>query len=129
MSEYWKGPALPWGVTIPSTIDPKDDFEVITSSILFICMTGFGERVMQPEFGSSLAGLLFEPNTDAVIAEVRAGMEEALSRWDDRVTFVDFSADRDGNSLHCVIKFKFSADKFHDDVQTYEFDIDEIVTG
>lgn len=52
------------------------------SSIMNILCTIPGERVMEPEFGSRLYFLLFEPNDELTYEAIIAETKEALERWD-----------------------------------------------
>ena len=122
MSDRWKGVALPWNNTIRGTIEPKDDKEVIMSSVLWIVLTRFGERVMLPEFGSNLTDALFEPNDTFVMGTIKAGVEEAIRRWDDRVTWVDVEATTDENTLIVKVRYQI-ADPAYPDVQLVAFQI------
>ena len=52
------------------------------SSIVNILCTIPGERVMEPEFGSRLQLLIFEPNDEILHQEIIEETKGALSRWD-----------------------------------------------
>ena len=125
MSQYWAGIGLPWGTSIPSVIEPKDDFDVVKSSILWIILTGVGQRVMEPEFGSYLPYLVFEPNDLESVSQVKEAIREAITRWDDRVEFVDFSVQPHENEMRCSVLFKFATDRIHNDVSRVEFTLSE----
>lgn len=121
MSKYWKGIGLPWGTSIPSVFDAKDDFEVISSSIIWICLTSFGERVMEPTFGSALPSLVFEPNDIQAVAQMKNAVRDAITKWDDRVEFVDFTVEPSGNELRCKVIYRFATDEIHNDILVSEF--------
>lgn len=46
-----------------------------------VLFTEPGERVNRPDFGSGLAGLVFEPNAHALTAATRARVEGAVNQW------------------------------------------------
>jgi len=46
-----------------------------------VLFTAPGERVNRPDFGSGLLRLVFEPNSDALVAALRASVESSLQRW------------------------------------------------
>jgi len=52
------------------------------SSIINILCTVPGERKMEPEFGSRLSLLLFEPNDELLHQQIIDETKGALSRWD-----------------------------------------------
>lgn len=123
MSEFWKGIALDWGPTIPTVIEPKDDAAVLRSSVLWIVLTRLGERVMQPEFGSLLPGAVFEPNDVATGDSIKNSVRDAISRWDDRIEFIDFTVESSENHLYCTLEYKQNVDPLHDGYRVVEFDI------
>ena len=64
------------GRTAGSTED--EHIRDLVEQVLF---TAPGERVNRPDFGSGLLQLVFEPNSEALAAATRAGVEGALQRW------------------------------------------------
>lgn len=61
------------------------DLEVINQSIKTILSTIPGERIMNPMFGSSLYSLLFDPMTPETTEDIQYEINNAISRWEDRV--------------------------------------------
>ena len=121
MSDAWRDVALPWGPDIPSFIEPKGDMDVLRTSVLFILLTRLGERVMNPEFGSLIPSAVFEQNDSILQAELGASAQEAITRWDDRVEFVDFSAEidpLDANALKVKILWKNTKDPLSESIET-----------
>lgn len=57
----------------------------INDSILLILSTPLGERVMNPEFGSRLNDLVFEPNDTILKDLAELYIAEALARWEPRI--------------------------------------------
>jgi phage baseplate assembly protein W len=67
------------------TIQQSNAGERINDSIHLILATRIGERLMNPEFGSRLPELVFEPN-DAVLQRLLVFYTaEALKRWEKRI--------------------------------------------
>jgi phage baseplate assembly protein W len=64
------------GRTRPAS--PEDHVRDLVEQVLF---TAPGERVNQPQFGSGLLGLVFEPNSCALAAATRARVDGALQLW------------------------------------------------
>ena len=63
----------------------------IRDSIHLILSTRIGERPMNPEFGSRLYQLVFEPNDLTLKGVLRFYTAEAISRWEKRVKITDIS--------------------------------------
>jgi phage baseplate assembly protein W len=57
------------------------DDEHIRDLIEQLLFTAPGERVNRPTLGSGLLRLVFEPNSDALAAVTRAGVEGTLQQW------------------------------------------------
>ena len=125
MSRYWSGIALPWGVTISSVIDPKDDKDEIKSSVMWIVLTAIGERVMNPEFGSKLPLTLFEPSDLDTVNQVKESVKNAIRKYDNRVKYVDFTVKVQENKMICSLAYKFATDPFHDSTSVLEFTLNE----
>ena len=125
MSEFFKGIAFPWGITIPSVIDPKDDLDVIKSSVILIVMTAIEERVMRPTFGSVVPTLLFDNMDLDTIANVKQSIRDAISNWDSRVELVDVSVDANSSQglIQISVRYKQRIDKFHDEIEVAEFSL------
>lgn len=126
MSTLHKGIALPWGITIPSVIEPKDDRDVIKSSVIWIVCTALGERVMRPDFGSLVPSLLFNPIDVPLLEEVKASVRDAIRKWDDRVRFVDFVAEkRAANTVRCTLTYEIILNPRAPQIQVAEWQISE----
>jgi len=62
--------------------------ERINDSIHLILETRIGERVFNPEFGSRLPELVFEPNDPILHRLLHLYTVEALNRWEKRIEIV-----------------------------------------
>ena len=90
------GLTLDYGFTFPQRINSAGFFEftndiqvLVRSSILQILGTYLGERYMEPEFGSRLPELLFEPIDDIAVGLARVYTIDAIKRWEPRVKLND----------------------------------------
>jgi phage baseplate assembly protein W len=94
----------------PST----DDFgavkneRAISQSVRNLLLTMFGERPFQPDIGSRLKALLFEPwdpfSKDAILSEIRNVLQRLEPRIE--VTDVDLRDNSDNNDIHCELEYK-----------------------
>jgi hypothetical protein len=46
-----------------------------------LLMTRYGERYMQPKFGTKIHDMVFEPNTELIREELQASIEDAIKFW------------------------------------------------
>ena len=130
MSSLFASIALPWGTTIPSVIEPKTDMEVIKSSVIWIVLTGLGERPMRPTFGCLLPRMFGNPMDSNTMSQLKQSVQSAINQWDSRVTFLDFTATKVGqNTLACKITYQINIDKARSELQTAEFSITDGTIG
>jgi phage baseplate assembly protein W len=97
--QSFAGMAFPFGQTVLSVFGPKDDDAVIRTSVEMILKTRPGERVMRPEFGAGIEDLLFEQNDEVLAITLRGVIEEALSRWEDRIVLGPMDVQSEGNKI------------------------------
>lgn len=86
------------GVKFPLQVDPRTgkfsmvgEEEDIRESISIILNTIQGERVMRPEFGSTVMEYLFEPTNDTVFQSLAFDVREQLLYQEPRITDVEVS--------------------------------------
>ena len=61
-----------------ASTDADGHLRDLVAQVLF---TAPGERVMRPDFGAGLLGLVFEPNGSALAAATQASVDGALQLW------------------------------------------------
>ena len=86
-------------------------FDQIKSNIKNLLLTKKGERVFQPDFGSGIHDLLFNPATERFAEAVENTINEALEKWLPYVIVEDIDVDvskdyTDNNQAKVSIKFK-----------------------
>jgi len=77
--------ALPWGNTLSSYFEPKNDHDILRTSIEMILFTMPGERVMLNDFGSELWHQVFELQDEQVLNALADIVKENVTRWDPRL--------------------------------------------
>ena len=87
----------------------------VKSNIKNLLLTKRGERILQPEFGSGLQSLLFEPNVDDLEGRIEDTINESLEQWLPYVTAEEIDIEstdelRDNNKLNVSIKFRIGDD-------------------
>lgn len=63
--------------------------ENIKESIYLIVMTRKGERVMRPDFGCDIVTYMFDNMDYTALTMMRHAVEEAVIRWEPRVTDIE----------------------------------------
>lgn len=91
MAGLYKGMALPWGNTLSSYFDEKDDRDILRTSIQMILLTRIKERLMLPGFGSPLRDAAFEPGDDQLDLALAGIVSDNVPFWDARLEVVDVS--------------------------------------
>lgn len=99
-----KGWSFPVGVD-PATGRVLSAFseEDIRQAVRLILGTGKGERMMQPEFGCSLRSFVFDHMDYTTQTQMEREAQEALIRWEPRITDVQVRLERDPGDDGCVL--------------------------
>ena len=80
------------GVAFPPHLDSSGQWATsaggknVSESIQILLQTRLGERLMLPEYGSSLRTFLFAPNNAATRKSVQDEITRALQTWEQRIT-------------------------------------------
>ncbi len=106
-----KGLAFPLRTTPRGGLAASGQDQKIRESIRIILGTQVGERVMRPDFGSNVKSLVFAPNTLATASLARHYVEEALTRWEPRITLEDIAVRNDlaNGALVIDIRYRIAA--------------------
>lgn len=92
---YFRGLAFPFSKSAQEFPASATNEDLIKQSLAQIVLTGFGERVMRPEFGSNAYDFIFENDSDAFQEFVRAAIRKAISTYETRVTVLRILVERD----------------------------------
>ena len=72
-------------ITASGSVAEVEGDQLIKQSIKTILSTIPGERVRQPEFGSQIYSLLFEPMDEITVTEIQDAIETAINNYENRV--------------------------------------------
>ena len=108
MAGLYRGMAWPWGTTLSSYFDPKDDRSILRTSIEMILQTRILERVMLPGFGSPLHEAAFEPGDELLDDNLAGIASDNVSFWDKRLEVLDVSVtdDTTGNAKRVSVIYR-----------------------
>ena len=97
MSKEFLGAGLAYPIDLDENgLFPRAQAELkVQQSLLLILGTARGERVMNPEFGSRLHELLFEPNNAATRGRIVQYVTDAITRWESRVDVIGVTVSTD----------------------------------
>lgn len=97
---YIYGPIIPLDTGFPNAqqwnFNTADDLSVLQSSVKTLLLTVKGERVMNPNYGTRLQRVVFEPDTGGVQTIVQQEIIEAINSFEDRVSLESFTVQRVG---------------------------------
>ena len=110
-NDYAIGISLPIQITNTAFEQTFQTSEQVKSNIKNLLLTKKGERILQPEFGSGLQELLFEPNVDDFEGRIEDTINESLEQWLPYVTAEEINIDasdelRDNNRINVSVKFR-----------------------
>jgi uncharacterized protein len=87
-----KGWRFPVAVNLTGGISSSNYEENVRESIFVILGTAPGERVNRPDFGCRIHDLMFAPNNDETAARAEYYCEEALYKYEKRITAITAQA-------------------------------------
>jgi phage baseplate assembly protein W len=102
-----RGFAFPVGVDARGAMAMAEYEEDIRQAIRIILDTEPGERVMRPDFGAGLRGLLFEPLNSHTLALARHRVEQALVLWEPRIDSVEVLVSADPPRGEMTINLRY----------------------
>ena len=101
----YKGIAFPFQKSSQAFPAPTTDNDLVKQSIVQIILTGRGERIMRPEFGSNAFAFVFENNTLLLQETIRAEVMSAISRFEPRAIVRSVDIERDDTELTITINY------------------------
>ena len=102
----------------------KTILEQAKSNMRNLLLTSKGERVMQPEFGSTLTDVLFNQGED-VETEIDEAIREAVSNWLPYIIINEINMFQQGNQVDVSIDFSVTLEPDSFDTLTFNFNIGE----
>ena len=93
----------------------------VKKAIVGILKTNYNERMFQPEFGSNIRALLFEPMNPVTEQRMKTEVEEAVKRHEPRAQVVGITvvAQEDQNRYLVKILFNISSESEPQELETY----------
>jgi Bacteriophage baseplate protein W len=83
-----------------------DDEDYLRQLIELVLFTRPGERVNRPDFGTGLAGLVFEPNSEELQTAVEYVVQGGLQRWlGDLIRVEDVTVTHDDDVLSVTVQY------------------------
>ena len=91
-------------------------FDQVRSNLKNLLLTKKGERLLQPDFGSGLHDLLFNPATEKFEEDLETTINNAVAKWLPYVIVEDINIDiskeqSDNNQAKVSLKFKQEGDQ------------------
>lgn len=98
---------------ITGDMNPVKDIEAIKRSVKNLVLTNFNERPFQPEIGSGIRGLLFEPADIITIHDLEQTIERTITNFEPRVVVLGVNVidNSDDNSYTVNIEFQVLANE------------------
>tara|TARA_B100000287_G_C20569716_1_gene756040 strand:- start:580 stop:1008 length:429 start_codon:yes stop_codon:yes gene_type:complete len=133
-----KNPDLAVGLKLPFGPGQSDfalnytTIDQAKTNLMNLLLTQKGERFMQPDFGTGLRRLIFEPNTDRIEGRIKEEIVDSVNYWLPYIALTKVDAVRhskniDEYSVDVNITFSLKADKFSEAAITFAFNSDSSV--
>jgi phage baseplate assembly protein W len=71
----------------------------VKANIKNLILTNKGERLMQPDFGTDLYDVLFNPSTDELEQRIQDSIEDAISQWMPYINIVEIFVDQNNTNI------------------------------
>tara|TARA_R110000822_G_scaffold71668_3_gene172616 strand:+ start:326 stop:748 length:423 start_codon:yes stop_codon:yes gene_type:complete len=102
-----------------------DGAETVMSGLKQLLLTNRGERVMKPDFGTSLRKSVFEPFTTSLKVQLREEIKATIAKYEPRVDIIDLvlsseSRPQSAGMHHIFISLKFKLKSEITDVQVLD---------
>lgn len=92
---FIRGPILPIDSEVGDwVLNTGSDIQVIVSDLRNLLLTRQGERLMNPDFGTSIHRLVFELDTSVLEAQVEQEVTQAISKFEPRVAIMAVATER-----------------------------------
>lgn len=113
------GPALPFGADPAAVFGPKPDKNVVITSIYNILTTHRGSVPYNPNIGSFIPDLLFEPLDDVTLHLIRHYAAKELAEQEPRIKVTNVFTARTGDtSVAVTVNFQVVGDPSADVIGT-----------
>jgi hypothetical protein len=88
----------------------------IHKALLNILQTAPGERVMRPEYGCDIHGLVFAPINARTIGQIIREVQLGLARWEPRIEIPDVEVTTDpDNDARLLVHVRYEIKATHDE--------------
>jgi phage baseplate assembly protein W len=105
------GPILPRESGFPNkeqwSLSSGRDLLILESSVRMLLNTAKGERVMEPEYGTGLHAVIFELDSGAIETLIQDDIQQALARWEPRVSLSSIKVERTPNLRQAKVECMF----------------------
>lgn len=109
MTTYY-GYNFPFITSSGRVMPRQEDEQLIKNDILQFILTTPGERVMRPNYGTSVISSLFEPLDDVTIDRLSTDISNGILANDPRVLSAKVTLEQQVNKLYIKVIARFSID-------------------
>lgn len=88
-------------------IAPLKDIDAVKAAVKNLVLTSFGERPFQPNLGSAIKGLLFEPADRISIAMLRKSIIDVLRKNEPRIDSITIEVKDESENNRYVVDLGF----------------------
>ena len=121
-------PDVAVGLSLPINIEAGKFKSTYTTTdqartnIKNLLLTIKGERVFQPDFGTNLYKILFEPNTEFLRDNISDEIKSSISKWTPYINLEAVEVSGQDNAVRVKVKYTVSPSNFGSSI-TLEFDL------
>lgn len=94
--------------------------QMVKSQLMHVLFTPIGQRIRQPEFGSTLIQFLFNPNDSETFGDVMVTLKQIVKKWVPDCALENIIITETDNGLGLDAKIIYSVTEDDGFVSTYE---------
>ena len=99
--------AFPYDIDARARTAEAEEDTHIRDLVAQVLFTAPGERVNRPDFGCGLLRLVFEPNSDALVATLQFTVQGALQQWlGDRIEIETVQVEHQDSKLRTTVAYR-----------------------
>lgn len=99
--------AFPYDIDARARTAESEEDTHIRDLVEQVLFTAPGERVNRPDFGCGLLRLVFEPNSDALVATLQFTLQGALQQWlGDRIEIETVQVEHQDSILRTTVAYR-----------------------
>lgn len=114
MTFVYKAIAFPFRKGATQFPEAAQDGPLIKEALVQLVMTGLGERVMRPKFGTNVAAYIFDNLNADLSLDIRREIAQAIALYEPRVRVTRINVSTEDTTVFVVIEYLLNTTNTND---------------